>query len=730
VKFRLFFTLLIICFNSDFSAQLILDKTSTNGDIIYYDDFSFDKGLVVNNDGNSYGQPHYRYFELNCSSSTSIGILPVNKTIDQNKDFQIEATIKFVSGQDNNGNGIIWGKSNYTWNNFFSFSFTGNGKSYAIGKKANNVWENSIVPWKSTSYLKKSENNKLTIRKAGEKYFFFINENLVHQCAFESFYGDENCLFVNSNSTVHISNITLTYFKGNTKNNDVENFNSTSTTYRPSVGVSQNSNVTLDKIEINKKYTVVTMTYKTATDNSQFWFNKEAYIRTNKKNYYLEKSDIGFTQYDCNFLKNKGQSKTFNLYFNRIDEGIENIDILEEISNTLAFNFLGVKINNPLKDNSNIEKNSSQSDNPFSSGGTGGSGNSSSISNNNKFESLRESDFIFNEIIPGVQFISSEEEWLNLSPNKACCCYPDFNEKNKSLGLLFNKLAFDKVKIYLLNSRKTICSSEEWKDLFAKIKKDPKKIEDFELNIYPGYFDEDWYSPEANFAGYWMDENTMVSFSNDSYGEPMVDESIYNDGDSKRQSLVALAIRISKSSNNTCETENWLKENINSRGSKNQIKFISKLSDWNTYSPKQACCCYINFDLNNDSFGFLYNLKAYELLKNDQSLKDQGFRVASENDWKSILECLNNNGGIKNIFNCEGGDVSSLNIMPNGSYDSGSWTMPEKGICNYWISDNNNSRVVELNCADKNFRYVTPFETTETSNKRNYSAFMIRFIKL
>lgn len=120
---------LLICFTGDIWAQSILKKTSTNGDIIYYDDFSTDKGLVVNNDGNSYGQPLYRYYELNCSSSTSIGVLPLNKTIDQNKDFQIEATMKFVSGQDNNGNGIIWGKSNYSWDNFYSFHFRVMGRA-------------------------------------------------------------------------------------------------------------------------------------------------------------------------------------------------------------------------------------------------------------------------------------------------------------------------------------------------------------------------------------------------------------------------------------------------------------------------------------------------------------------------------------------------------------------------------------------------------------------------
>ena len=151
---------------------------------------------------------------------------------------------------------------------------------------------------------------------------------MVHQCAFESFYGDENYLYVTTNSTVHISNIDFSYFKGNTKKNEVENLVSTATTYNPTY-TSSAAKVTLDKIEINQKYTVVTMTYKPNFENAQFWFNKNAYIKANQKYYYLVKSDIGFSQYDCNFLKNKDQSKTFKLYFNRLEEGIENIDIWE-----------------------------------------------------------------------------------------------------------------------------------------------------------------------------------------------------------------------------------------------------------------------------------------------------------------------------------------------------------------------------------------------------------------
>ena len=407
-------------------SYLKTQNKQSYGDIIYYDDFTSDKGLNILGI-NSIGKYNYRYYALSNTSSSTIGLLSLNKTIDQTIDFQIEATMKFVSGGDNGGNGIIWGKSNYSWDNFYSFSFSGTG-NYSIGRKVNGVWEYSIVPWTATSYLKKSDYNKLTIRKVGNQYYFFINESLVHQCAFESFYGDENYLYVTTNSTVHISNIDFSYFKGNTKKNEVENLVSTATTYNPTY-TSSAAKVTLDKIEINQKYTVVTMTYKPNFENAQFWFNKNAYIKANQKYYYLVKSDIGFSQYDCNFLKNKDQSKTFKLYFNRLEEGIENIDIWEAESQE-AFNFQGVKINNPNK-----------SSNTYSSN-----------TNNNETKNLplklsqtwtKENARIATDI-DGIDLILAEDidQWKSLcDKDQAAYCYYKFDSDNENMGFIYNHAA-------------------------------------------------------------------------------------------------------------------------------------------------------------------------------------------------------------------------------------------------------------------------------------------------
>ena len=343
---------------------------------------------------------------------------------------------------------------------------------------------------------------------------------------------------------------------------------------------------------------------------------------------------------------------------------------------------------------------------------------------------IDKSEYNFNEIPPGVQLITSEEDWLKYSPTKACCCYPEFDEKNKKLGLLYNLKAYEKVKIYLHNKKNStaICSNSQWEDIFSKLqpsrlKSTEDRFIELKLNFYPGYYDELWYTPKDNYAGYWVDENTLVSFSNDAFAEPMLDENIINDGESKRQSLIALSIRVTNTSSSSCDFNKWHKDNINIRGTGNQIKLISKLSDWNLYSPTQPCCCFINFDLNNDSYGFLYNYQAYELLKNDPTLASQGYRVATEIDWNSILECVEKNGDYNVLYNCEGSNYSGLNLVPNGSFNNGSWTQPESNLCTYWTTKSAIESAIEFNCSSKK-------DIKISSTSKNLSAYMIRFIKL
>ena len=577
INFKLFIFFFAISLNSIFAQyQDYNTLNSFQREIIYFDDFTYDMGLKITNDGISSGSYHYKYYQLSSNSAGYIGTLPIKEKIDENRDFQIEATIKFVEGQDNNGNGIIWGKSNDSWANYFIFSFTGNG-SFSINKRENSNF-NTIVPWTNSSYIRLNEENKLSINKLGSNYYFFINEKFVHQCQLPSFYGQELYLFSNSNSTIHITNISISYLKENS--------------------------------------------YKKKHEED------EDYNKTNN-------SDISYQE-------------------------------------------------------------------------------------------INQSDFTYNEIPPGVQLISNEDDWLKYSPIKACCCYPDFSESNKFLGVLYNYKAYEKIKLYLKNSNSnvSVANKTEWENIFSQIKSDVDNVSKLQLNYYPGYFDQTWYSPTTKTASYWIDENTAVTFSADTYGEPMIDENIINDNESKRQSLAAFSIRIIKSTTNLCDFDKWHKENINVRGNKNQIKFITNLSDWNLYSPTQPCCCYINFDLNNDSYGFIYNQLAYEFLKNDTDLKEKGYRVALDSDWNSLLECVKNNNDYSSLYNCNSDNFNGLNLIPNGFYDNGFWTQFEQSKCRYWSGDNYMVNTIQFNCSKMN-----EINKIDLSNRRT-AAYMIRFIKL
>ena len=542
-------------------------------EVIYYDDFTSDKGLKTED---SYGFSSYNYGYLEFgSTSTYITSVYLNKYINENMNFQIEAAIKYVSGNDKSGNGIIWGQNEENVSKF-DFSFNSSGR-FSIYQQYLGQWK-PIKDWILEPSIKTNDYNKLTIRKASNFYYFYINEILVHRCLLDPFFGENNKIYTSPNSIVRLSKVNIEYLS-NLEHPEVYNV------------TNQKANVIIDKSENN-----------------------------------------------------------------------------------------------------------------------------------------------FNEILPGVQLITSEEDWLKYSPTKACCCYPEFDEKNKSLGLLYNYKAYQKVYIYLhnKNSGSTICSKTQWEDIFSKLKSNQSNFNKLKLNFYPGFYDEIWYTPKDNYAGYWVDENTLVSFSNDALAEPMIDENVVNDGNSNRQSLIALAIRVTNSTSSSCDFSKWNKENVNVRGSKNKIKFVSKLSDWKLYSPIEPCCCYINFDLNNDSYGFLYNYQAYQLLKNDPSLKEQGYRVATENDWNSVVTCVKSNGDYKVLFNCEGENYLGLNLVPNGCFYQGSWTLPEKGYCNYWTTKLNDESVIEFNCANKNDIKISQesLPILQINQRKSLSAFMIRFIKL
>ena len=132
-------------------------------------------------------------------------------TIDQSRDFQIEARMKFVSGEDNNSNSLNWGQEADGWSNFrFGFSGDGSYKIFSYNKSATNQWTN-YQPWTNSIALNRSDYNKLTIRKVSDRYYFFINEQLVTSTPFLPFFGQVLSVQSNQNTTIRVDDISVSY---------------------------------------------------------------------------------------------------------------------------------------------------------------------------------------------------------------------------------------------------------------------------------------------------------------------------------------------------------------------------------------------------------------------------------------------------------------------------------------------------------------------------------------
>lgn len=107
--------------------------------------------------------------------------------IDQNKDFEIELKIRLDKGIQNKFNGLQWGKS-ATEAKQFDFFFNGQGQ-FTIDKFVGGTFTD-FVPTKATKLINNYTYNTLTVRKVGSKYYFFLNQELVHSMPFEPFFGN------------------------------------------------------------------------------------------------------------------------------------------------------------------------------------------------------------------------------------------------------------------------------------------------------------------------------------------------------------------------------------------------------------------------------------------------------------------------------------------------------------------------------------------------------------
>jgi hypothetical protein len=104
--------------------------------------------------------------------------------IDQNKDFQIEASLTMTESNDRNSiYGITWGDPNNT--SVFEVIGVHLGSFYII--RYNNSQEIIKQDWISSGAINRKDQvaNTIVILKKSNKFYYYINNKLVHECKFD-----------------------------------------------------------------------------------------------------------------------------------------------------------------------------------------------------------------------------------------------------------------------------------------------------------------------------------------------------------------------------------------------------------------------------------------------------------------------------------------------------------------------------------------------------------------
>jgi hypothetical protein len=147
------------------------------------------------------------------------------KEIDTNRDFYIEGSFLKVSGVQDRGYGLIFGrKDNDNQNEFF---ISGNGMFYI--QQTSNGTSTAIQEWLTSSHIKTGNNqyNYLKVEKVGNDLKYYINSNLVYTQSSPTFYGDRTGFIIYGRQKMSITYLSMRYTgtKNNNNNNNNNNFN-------------------------------------------------------------------------------------------------------------------------------------------------------------------------------------------------------------------------------------------------------------------------------------------------------------------------------------------------------------------------------------------------------------------------------------------------------------------------------------------------------------------------
>lgn len=200
--FKLSIYLFLLLLSHSFFGQAsktILFEGFNNNDNNWPTKFSND--VTLNVTGGDYIIDHKR------STGGWVGTSEIK--FDTSRDFRIAAQIKKVSGIQNNGFGLVYGRRDNDNQNMFLIS--GNGSYKIVEFKNGN--ERNIKSWTASDKIKQNNGslNYLTIKKIGSKIDYYINSTVVCTSYTNEFFGDYTGFAVYDNQKISVAYLSMEY---------------------------------------------------------------------------------------------------------------------------------------------------------------------------------------------------------------------------------------------------------------------------------------------------------------------------------------------------------------------------------------------------------------------------------------------------------------------------------------------------------------------------------------
>ena len=203
-KFSIIITLFCILINSSSLAQ-------SKCRMLFFDEFnenSFGWPTVGYEKISSYSiENGYYYIECFQRRKAAMALYPME--IDENENFEIEASIRKESTGKKNGYGILIGFSDV--DNYYGFLINDKGEFRFFVRRDGE--RESIIPWTKSEYINQGigTTNILMIKKEGEELKLYSNDSIVAVTPFQSFFGNMIGFYIQRKQKIAIDYLRVIY---------------------------------------------------------------------------------------------------------------------------------------------------------------------------------------------------------------------------------------------------------------------------------------------------------------------------------------------------------------------------------------------------------------------------------------------------------------------------------------------------------------------------------------